>query len=431
MFVNNCPFQPYIPVFLIIGGLAGLIKIMLLITESVVRKRSASVLSRVHHPKLALWTWRIGNLAFNLLMLVWVVAGSYWIYGSFKHITSNEYASCDPFLYKFAFAFVTGSYIFLILMFSCMCFMAGTSLKKTTPREVGGENPTRSPSNQLPPPSLEATPPNPAPHPHPSRPNLNLDSEAPLNPQRLPVVVVEEEASLELPRRFGMGNGAQGMGSGPGMGNRSIENGHRVISSSTLASESGGRVAATVHGSMGSLTGPAAHSPLTTPTTTTLAGCYYHGNYNSRSHHNHQQLPPFDYELPGPTPSSAHALGSSPTYPCHQLHPFRQTSFSCSHDTCAQLRPPPLHTAASFSTMRGAKSSSPIITPQPQLPEAGNPAHKGMNRPCSSPHLLYDEESRSRVVEPRYGNLGDSMCESNCSSLYNTSHLDGFSITAV
>lgn len=412
IFVNDCPIQPYIPVFLIIGGLAGLIKIMLCITENVVRKKSSSILPRVRHPKLAVWSWWIGNLLFNLLMVVWVIAGSYWVYGTYMEIIGNNFASCNSFLYKFSFAFVTCSYIFLLLTFSCMCFMAGASMHKTSLQGRGGATAATTPSNPPPPevsssghlnsaPLPEVTPPR---HP-PSVPNLNLDTTT----DSLAVEIIPED-NARTNGRFRTANGING-------------NMHLTLRQeegpipAVVIGESLG--SAVVHSSMCSLTTPSPHIPLSPPPTahSGLRSQRSYSQSNARSYPmSRQQLSPVYTNFPGPTPNARPFQHMFDGPPSHPLQLRRQASFGPND---MRLRPP-LHTATSCSVIRPAKSFS----------QMHGDSQKDLDRPHSIPHLYGPQSSE---LDQRYcchSNAGN-LCESNRSSLYSTSQLDGFSITAV
>ncbi len=436
MYLDDCPLEPYIPVFLIIGGLAGLIKVMLLITESVVRKKSASIMPRVRHLKLVLWMWRTGNLLFNLLMVVWVIAGSYWVYGTYMEMISDGFTSCNVFLYKFAFAFVTCSYIFLLMMFSCMFFLAGASLRKAALRE--GEGETTPPPSPPPPettPTHSTPPPTPPPETTPlMQPNpndvINLNLQMPSNLPSFPEEAEEEEAALadeggNETRRFGTGNEV-------GMRNGNMESERMVArEGSTLATLSVGEglangndiITAPAHSSMGNLSRGPSHFPQAPPTSTTAPShqrTYSHSS--SRGYHSHQHLLPVDVEIQSPT---------TPLYenfpnPSHQPHPFRRMASFGSNEVGMHLRQP----ASSFSVMRGAVSFSPMVSQSGE----GSATQKGMNRPRSIPYL--HESQHAYEMDQRYccqgnRNLAESGCESTESSLYNTSQLDGFSITAV
>ena len=94
------------------------------------KRNSRSLTSRVKHSKYYVLTWRIANLIFNLFMLAWIIAGSYWVYHIYRKVNSTEYETCNELLYKFAFGIVTSSYILLVLICCCTCCCAGVCLRR-------------------------------------------------------------------------------------------------------------------------------------------------------------------------------------------------------------------------------------------------------------------------------------------------------------
>ena len=66
------------------------------------------------------YVWRVINLLFNLFLVAWIIAGSYWIYHIYREV-DPEYKDCHETLYKFAFGVITSSYILMVMMCGCMC----------------------------------------------------------------------------------------------------------------------------------------------------------------------------------------------------------------------------------------------------------------------------------------------------------------------
>ncbi len=127
--MHNCPLEPLIPVYLIIGGISGIFKNVLLIFENIIKRYSEQLSSRVAHSKCVVYMWRVFNLVFNLFMLAWTIAGGYWVYHIYTEVTNSEYSQCTELLYKFGFGIVTSSYILLLLTCACVCCCAGICLK--------------------------------------------------------------------------------------------------------------------------------------------------------------------------------------------------------------------------------------------------------------------------------------------------------------
>ena len=129
LFVHTCPLEPLIPVYLIVGGISGILKNVLLIVENLIKRYSDQISPRIKHTKYIVHIWRTFNLIFNLFMLVWTIAGSYWVYHIYTEVTNSEYMECTELLYKFGFGIVTSSYILLLMTCTCVCCCAGICLK--------------------------------------------------------------------------------------------------------------------------------------------------------------------------------------------------------------------------------------------------------------------------------------------------------------
>lgn len=121
IYVGQCQIEPYIPIFLIVGGISGVLKNVSLISESILKRCSHRLPTCTKKAKYAKHVWKILNLIFNLFLLAWIIAGSYWIYRVYADVNSSTYTNCNEVLYKFSFGILTSSYILLVLMCCCTC----------------------------------------------------------------------------------------------------------------------------------------------------------------------------------------------------------------------------------------------------------------------------------------------------------------------
>ncbi len=129
LFVHDCTLEPFIPIYLIVGGISGILKNVLLIIENIIKRYSDQLSSQIQHTKYVVYVWRVFNLLFNLFMLAWTIAGGYWVYHVYTDVTPSGYSECAELLYKFGFGIVTSSYILLLLTCACVCCCAGICLK--------------------------------------------------------------------------------------------------------------------------------------------------------------------------------------------------------------------------------------------------------------------------------------------------------------
>lgn len=138
VYLNDCPLEPKIPIFLIIGGISGVLKNVLLIVENVLKRHSRTLSRRFRRQKKwIVYVWRAFNLVFNLFMLAWIITGSYWIFSSYSAVHSNDFTNCNELLYKFGFSIVISSYILLVLMCCCTCICAGICLRRNKDQDEG------------------------------------------------------------------------------------------------------------------------------------------------------------------------------------------------------------------------------------------------------------------------------------------------------
>lgn len=137
-YINQCPIQPLIPVYLVVVGISGVLKSAETIVKHFMTCFKCSCLTawrRHRHLKYLLVVWRVVDLIFNLLILGWVIAGSYWIFSTYKDLRGAPNSSdlCNPVLYRFSFGMMISSYIVVGLTCCSVCVCA---LCKTPPPEA-------------------------------------------------------------------------------------------------------------------------------------------------------------------------------------------------------------------------------------------------------------------------------------------------------
>ncbi|XP_053716428.1 transmembrane protein 272-like [Synchiropus splendidus] len=121
--LNDCPRQHYIPIYLIVVGVFGLILALLAcLPGSQPKDDNSSTFNLICR------TW---NSLVSFFLLCWFIAGNVWIYTiyqpNFNKNTTHVDQYCDKTLYQFAFWTTTLVYILLasFLFISCciiVCF---------------------------------------------------------------------------------------------------------------------------------------------------------------------------------------------------------------------------------------------------------------------------------------------------------------------
>ncbi|XP_061565544.1 transmembrane protein 272-like [Cololabis saira] len=138
VYLHDCPRQPYIPIYLIVLGVFGVLLSVLRCLPGTQQPRDGphTSLSRV------CTSWKL--LMFTFLFC-WFIAGNVWIYSIYQpNYDKNTSVDphCDKTLYLFSFWITTLVYIFLglavtiklcVCMCACICGLCpGTSSTTTT-----------------------------------------------------------------------------------------------------------------------------------------------------------------------------------------------------------------------------------------------------------------------------------------------------------
>lgn len=116
MYYNDCPAEPYIPLFLIVGGSFSVFKYLIGVKQRIRRGDTDSQEPPPAHPAQSLIT---------CFLCCWFISGCVWVYRIYKptmnelHRDSVDY--CNRTVYVFAFWLITTAYIFLGLFTSCIC----------------------------------------------------------------------------------------------------------------------------------------------------------------------------------------------------------------------------------------------------------------------------------------------------------------------
>lgn len=119
--LNDCPRQPYIPIYLIVAGAFGLVLALLSCLPCAQEHKdgTANPLSQV------CMAW---NSLTSCFLFCWFIAGNVWIYSiyqpNYNKNTTNVDPYCDKTVYLFAFWTTTLVYILLgLFMVGGCCFL--------------------------------------------------------------------------------------------------------------------------------------------------------------------------------------------------------------------------------------------------------------------------------------------------------------------
>jgi len=129
LYIDECPAEPYVPVFLVIGGAASLFKYLIGVSKirrsDLQEAAAAAVEGRERQPIQS--DGRIESIQslISCFLCGWFISGCVWVYRIYKPLMDFEYREysnyCNRTVYTFAFWLITTAYIFLGFFTSCIC----------------------------------------------------------------------------------------------------------------------------------------------------------------------------------------------------------------------------------------------------------------------------------------------------------------------
>nr|KAG5706287.1 hypothetical protein BaRGS_026069 [Batillaria attramentaria] len=131
-FLDECPLEPRVPVYLLVGGCVLMLKLTLSLWRALQRRRqdNADVIYDEGDvgAGLSSRTYRVMNVLLTLFLVGWHVAGSYWLFSIWKprfspllHVPS-EY--CERTLYMFSVGQNLALYCLSCLYLASLCCLA-------------------------------------------------------------------------------------------------------------------------------------------------------------------------------------------------------------------------------------------------------------------------------------------------------------------
>lgn len=123
IYLHECPQGEYIPVYLLVGGIFGILKQLLHLSA---RVRQTEVEREEEHLRQS-----PTQTLLNCFMLGWFIIGSVWVYKEFEpnydpNAANGKY--CNKNLYLFAFWLITSVYILLGIISVCLCSLSIASV---------------------------------------------------------------------------------------------------------------------------------------------------------------------------------------------------------------------------------------------------------------------------------------------------------------
>ena len=119
IYLNDCPAEKNIPIFLIVAGITGILLVLLSFLQSwCYDEDKESDLS----------CWRVTILIIMLFWSAWLVAGSFWVYSNYQPSYSKDTNEemkrhCDKVLYLFSFWAINLIYMFFVIFLIAAVFL--------------------------------------------------------------------------------------------------------------------------------------------------------------------------------------------------------------------------------------------------------------------------------------------------------------------
>lgn len=132
-YLHDCPKEPKIPIYLLVGGCFGMLKLMSVIWKQVRARRY----ERMDHmfdsdeetndPIMSRST-KFTDSILSLFLFVWFIFGNIWVFNiwkpHYKPLLHEPNNWCEETVYLFAFVQLMISYGLIALMFCCLIFLA-------------------------------------------------------------------------------------------------------------------------------------------------------------------------------------------------------------------------------------------------------------------------------------------------------------------
>ncbi|BFZ00417.1 hypothetical protein BsWGS_03456 [Bradybaena similaris] len=132
IFYNDCPAEPFIPVYLLVGGILACIRDCLGITVKNCMNEDCLLENEVVLSLIA--------FLYTLSEFIWFIFGSYYVYKNFDDYPWDEKhnsKSCNNILFMYSFVVTSISYLLLVVVFLIYCctLSLATVSEPSTPKK--------------------------------------------------------------------------------------------------------------------------------------------------------------------------------------------------------------------------------------------------------------------------------------------------------
>lgn len=120
--VHKCPAEPYLPIFLIVGGVFGVLKNLMNFCSRCRRQADDVEDERLRQTPL--------DTVINCFLFGWFITGCVWIYRIYQpeYYDAESENYCNMTLYLFSFWLITSAYIIMGIIIGCLCCISVASM---------------------------------------------------------------------------------------------------------------------------------------------------------------------------------------------------------------------------------------------------------------------------------------------------------------
>eukprot|EP00116_Pleurobrachia_bachei_P006106 sb/3466368/ len=125
MYLNQCPINKWIPIYLIVAGILGLVQNALMLFRRCVPPNVSVTMYMA-----CMICYVVCEVVVAIVALIWFLIGTYWVYSILFEVCFNKYDGhcyCNSVCYWFAFVMITLSYILIIIILISVCVVLAIS----------------------------------------------------------------------------------------------------------------------------------------------------------------------------------------------------------------------------------------------------------------------------------------------------------------
>jgi hypothetical protein len=118
LYKDDCKYQKYIPIYLIIGGSFGVMRTLWMLYQRTCQRNDENEEDGDRKQMNPL------EMLLNCFMLAWFITGSVWIfsiYTSYQSDDKTKHNYCNEVLYLYAFWITNATYMLLASICCCAC----------------------------------------------------------------------------------------------------------------------------------------------------------------------------------------------------------------------------------------------------------------------------------------------------------------------